>query len=133
MLDYKIKELKQQIEPRENEIAAMKKQIKEVDAELEAYHKSNAELDDLIGKLRAQLDSMQSQAARARSLIIKREASAKEFAARLHEIVHSELPPEGTFHYAQAWHALLCDICCVYHCVQGVPRVHFPCRTTRRD
>lgn len=59
VLDYKIKELKQQIEPRENEIAAMKKQIKEVDAELEAYHKSNAELDELIGKLRGQLDTLQ--------------------------------------------------------------------------
>lgn len=30
MLDYKIKELKKQIEPRENEIKVMKEQIQEV-------------------------------------------------------------------------------------------------------
>jgi hypothetical protein len=76
VLDYKIKELKMQIEPRENEIAAMRGQIKEVDAELEAYHKvngllyvsvatytsdtqSNGELDALIGSLRAELDGLQ--------------------------------------------------------------------------
>ncbi len=37
MLDYKIKELKKQIEPREQEIADMKEQIKEMDGELERY------------------------------------------------------------------------------------------------
>lgn len=35
VLDYKIKELKKQIEPREEEIAEMKGQIKEMDGELE--------------------------------------------------------------------------------------------------
>lgn len=35
MLDFKIKELKRQIEPRETEIGSMKEQIKEMDKELE--------------------------------------------------------------------------------------------------
>lgn len=35
MLDFKIKELKRQIEPRETEISSMKEQIKEMDRELE--------------------------------------------------------------------------------------------------
>lgn len=35
MLDFKIKELKRQIEPRETEIGSMKEQIKEMDRELE--------------------------------------------------------------------------------------------------
>lgn len=35
VLDYKIKELKRQIEPRENEIAHMRNQIEEMDLELE--------------------------------------------------------------------------------------------------
>lgn len=35
MLDYKIKELKRQIEPRENEISDMRNQIEEMDLELE--------------------------------------------------------------------------------------------------
>ena len=54
VLDYKIRELKAQVEPREAEIGALRAQIKEVDAELEAYHKSNADLDTLIGTLRAE-------------------------------------------------------------------------------
>jgi hypothetical protein len=37
VLDYKIKELKKQIEPREEEIAEMKGQIKEMDGELERW------------------------------------------------------------------------------------------------
>ena len=37
VLDYKIKELRRQIEPRMNEIADMRKQIKEMDQELAQY------------------------------------------------------------------------------------------------
>lgn len=39
VLDYKIKELKKQIEPREQEISDMKEQIKEMDGELERWVK----------------------------------------------------------------------------------------------
>ena len=45
VLDYKIKDLKRQLEPRELEIADMKDRIKEMDTELERYHKSQANLD----------------------------------------------------------------------------------------
>ncbi|CAN0551743.1 unnamed protein product, partial [Ectocarpus sp. 12 AP-2014] len=48
VLDFKIKELKRQIEPRETEIGSMKEQIKEMDRELEQFHNSNAQLDLLI-------------------------------------------------------------------------------------
>ena len=62
VLDYKIKELKRQIEPRENEIADMAQQIKEMDQELEQYHKSNAALDLMIGELRLKMEGMQKEA-----------------------------------------------------------------------
>jgi chromosome segregation ATPase len=39
VLDYKIKELKKQVEPREQEISGMKEQIQKMDTELEHYHK----------------------------------------------------------------------------------------------
>mmetsp|Transcript_11037 Transcript_11037/g.33100 ORF Transcript_11037/g.33100 Transcript_11037/m.33100 type:complete len:1188 (+) Transcript_11037:67-3630(+) len=52
VLDYKIKELKQEIEPRENEIAAMHRQVEEMDLELEQYHRSNSSLDLMVGELR---------------------------------------------------------------------------------
>lgn len=50
MLDYKIKELKLQIAPRENEITVMQRQIEDMDLELEQYHKSNLALNLMIGK-----------------------------------------------------------------------------------
>ncbi|XP_021796068.1 cilia- and flagella-associated protein 57 isoform X4 [Papio anubis] len=57
VLDYKIKELKKQIEPRENEIRVMKEQIQEMEAELENFHKQNTQLElnitELWQKLRA--------------------------------------------------------------------------------
>lgn len=61
MLDFKIRELKQQIEPRQMEIMAMREKIKEMDTELERYHKSNAALDTLIGDLRAKIDALQAE------------------------------------------------------------------------
>jgi uncharacterized protein (DUF3084 family) len=61
VLDYKIKELKKQIEPRELEIADMKEQIKEMDHELERYHKNNALLDLTISDLKLKLDGIQKE------------------------------------------------------------------------
>ena len=55
MLDYKIKELKKQIEPRENDIKAMKEQIQEMESELERFHKQNTQLELNITELRQKL------------------------------------------------------------------------------
>ena len=55
VLDYKIKDLNRQIEPRENEITDMKENITEMDHELEQYHKMNAALDQMIGSNRTKL------------------------------------------------------------------------------
>uniref|UniRef100_A0A7S0YIJ8 Cilia- and flagella-associated protein 57 n=1 Tax=Polytomella parva TaxID=51329 RepID=A0A7S0YIJ8_9CHLO len=61
VLDYKIKELKKQIEPREAEISDMKEQIKEMDGELERYHRTNAGLDLTIGSLRQKQAGLASE------------------------------------------------------------------------
>mmetsp|Transcript_8641 Transcript_8641/g.35548 ORF Transcript_8641/g.35548 Transcript_8641/m.35548 type:complete len:1034 (+) Transcript_8641:3-3104(+) len=58
VLDYKIKELKRQIEPREIEIFDMRQQVEEMDLELGQYHKSNVALDLMIGELRLRLNGM---------------------------------------------------------------------------
>ncbi|KAG8437072.1 hypothetical protein GDO86_007955 [Hymenochirus boettgeri] len=52
VLDYKIKELKKQIEPRENEIKEMKEQIQEMELELERFYKQNSQLDLNITELK---------------------------------------------------------------------------------
>lgn len=57
VLDYKIKELKQQIEARERDIQGMNRRIHEMDDELDGYHKTTSELklsiSDLVLKLKA--------------------------------------------------------------------------------
>jgi len=59
VLDFKIRELKEQVEPRQNEIESMRDQIKEKDEELDKYHTLNSSLDDMIGSLRARIDELQ--------------------------------------------------------------------------
>ena len=58
VLDYKIRELKQQIEPRQLEINNMREKIKDMDEELAKYHKSNANLDELIGQVRTRINDL---------------------------------------------------------------------------
>jgi hypothetical protein len=48
-----------------------------------------AELDELIGKLRTQLNSLQAQAARQRAALHKREASYRDFLSVLHDVMHT--------------------------------------------
>lgn len=58
VLDYKIKELKLQIAPRENEINTMRTQISEMDLELDQYHKSNEALNLMIEELKLKLEGI---------------------------------------------------------------------------
>merc|ERR1712196_113321 len=44
VLDYRIKELKAQIDPKNDDIADMKKNIQTMDEDLETYHKMNKQL-----------------------------------------------------------------------------------------
>ena len=93
VLDYKIKELKGQVEPREAEIAALRAQIKQVDAELEAYHRSNADLDGLIGAMRKELDELQASATNVRGSLHKHTAALRAFEGQLFAIVQAAKEP----------------------------------------
>ena len=86
VLDYKIRELKRQIEPRESEIAAMREQIKQVDGELEAFHKSNSELDGMIGTLRKQLSDLQAELTSKRTQLSALETQLGDFHSDLQAV-----------------------------------------------
>ena len=87
VLDYKIKELKRQIEPRENELKEMKKHVGFMDGELERYHKSNANLDREIGTLRRDLDRKQVEILANREHVRKMESFQNRFKCTLHDAV----------------------------------------------
>merc|ERR1712154_496101 len=59
VLDYKIKSLKKQIEPRQNKILSMKETVKKLDVELETLHKTNGELKLIIKELNQNTNSIQ--------------------------------------------------------------------------
>ena len=93
VLDYKIKDLNRQIEPRENEITDMKENITEMDHELEQYHKMNAALDQMIGQHRTKLDEMQRLIMRQRQLCSDQRSRVKSFKSELHEVTQKIQEP----------------------------------------
>ena len=105
VLDYKIKELKAQVEPREVEITALRQQVKEVDTELEAYHKSNADLDKMIGTLRKDLDEFQEGAKNLRSSVSKRDDEIKSFSGKLFQTVSLAKEPKDWISGAESLYA----------------------------
>ena len=72
----------------------MKSQIKQMDRELEQYHKSNAQLDLMIGELRARLDAMQREILEQRKKICDSAAVIRRFKSELHECVQYIQSPE---------------------------------------
>ena len=68
VLDYKIKELKKQIEPREREIRANQEQIHEMESELERFHKSNTQLELALTESRQKLRVSEKKILAAKNL-----------------------------------------------------------------
>ena len=95
MLDYKIKELKKQIEPREVEIMEMKEQIKDMDQELERYHKNNSALELTISDLNLKIEGMQREILSQRTKLSDTDAKVRGFRTELHETVQHIQEPKA--------------------------------------
>mmetsp|Transcript_22834 Transcript_22834/g.63112 ORF Transcript_22834/g.63112 Transcript_22834/m.63112 type:complete len:1547 (+) Transcript_22834:150-4790(+) len=95
VLDYKIKELKKQIEPREAEILEMKDQIKEMDGELERYHKTNSGLDLLISNLKLKQTGLSGEVTLQRRSRTDLEALIKRMQHDLQQVVGSIQDPKA--------------------------------------
>ena len=87
VLDYKIKELKKQIEPKMEQIAAMKEQINKMDMELERYHKNNSNLELTISDLRLKLGGVQRELKSQRNRAKDAEAYISRFKTEVHDVV----------------------------------------------
>lgn len=87
VLDYKIKELKRQIEPREQDIQGMTKQIKEMDTELQHYNSSNNNLDLAISDLRLKLKASDMEIKKEREMVHKCAAVVRKFKIDLNECI----------------------------------------------
>merc|ERR1711977_316143 len=116
VLDYKIKELRKQIEPKDLEINGMKETIKEMDAELERYNKTNQvfELDNQ--SLQLKLDALHKELMKQRSTLADSEALNRRFRTDLEETVQ----------YIQDYKMLKASVKLLYqrHCGDPVESAH---------
>eukprot|EP00931_Biecheleriopsis_adriatica_P073734 TRINITY_DN47969_c0_g1_i1.p1 TRINITY_DN47969_c0_g1~~TRINITY_DN47969_c0_g1_i1.p1 ORF type:complete len:1245 (+),score=388.72 TRINITY_DN47969_c0_g1_i1:82-3735(+) len=87
VLDYKIRELKAQIDPKNDSIAEMKKQIQAMDADLEDYHRKNTQLQVNIVQLEKKQKSLQEDIVSQRKKMTDCQTVIKRFKTDLHECV----------------------------------------------
>merc|ERR1712151_603423 len=87
VLDYKIRELKAQIDPKNDSIAEMKKQIQAMDSDLEDYHRKNKQLQDSIDQLQVKQKSLQEEIVTQRKKMTDCQTVIKRFKTDLHECV----------------------------------------------
>merc|ERR1719265_1188127 len=87
VLDYKIKELKAQIDPKNDDITDMKKQIQAMDADLEDYHRKNKQLRLDISQLQVKQRSLQDEIVSQRKKMTDCQTIIKRFKNDLHECV----------------------------------------------
>lgn len=87
VLDYKIRDLKAQIDPKNDKIAAMKKEIQAMDADLEGYHKKNTQLQVNIQQLKNKHNTLQDDIVSQRKKMTDCQTVVKRFKTDLHECV----------------------------------------------
>merc|ERR550537_95930 len=85
VLDYKIKELKAQIDPKNDDIAEMKQQIQAMDAELEDYMRNNKQLALRISELQMKQRALQEEIKKQKKLLRDDMALIRRFKIDLHE------------------------------------------------
>lgn len=87
VLDYKIKELKRDIAPREMEITRLKKETNEMDKNLKHYNKINANLGYIVDDLRTRQEHMQELIKKNRSKIRANDIFIKGFTNAVYRTV----------------------------------------------
>jgi chromosome segregation ATPase len=87
VLDYKIKELKKQIEPREKDILGMTTQIKEMDVELDNYNRVTSELELSIADLKLKLRAAEKEVAKEHSSVRSAELVVSRFKADMEDMI----------------------------------------------
>jgi chromosome segregation ATPase len=88
VLDFRIKQLKEQVEPRENEIADMTSQIQDINIELDQLSREKVSLEEKISKLGNVLMMKKKDYVKEHGKVIKYNSQIKGFRADLQDCVH---------------------------------------------
>lgn len=87
VLDYKIKELKDEIAPREEEIQRLKVKTNEMDNQLWTFNVVNSQLGFTVSDLRTRQDQMTEMITRNRHRIRKNELYIQRFKNTVYQVV----------------------------------------------
>ncbi len=86
VLDYKIKELKSQIDPKNDDIAAMKRDIQGMDSDLEDYHRKNKLLQQDITSLQSKQRGLVEEICVQRKRLTNSKLALIRFSHDLHDV-----------------------------------------------
>ncbi|CAN0047034.1 unnamed protein product [Lampetra fluviatilis] len=86
VLDYKIKELKRQMEPREQALSMARTHTQQMETELERFQKQVSQLELAVADTRSKMQAAERQTARERDRVREVEALVKRFKTDLHGI-----------------------------------------------
>ena len=87
VLDYKYKELKKEMEPKETQILHMKEQIKEMDHELERDVRTNHALGQALNDKTHKIDNLNLEIKRQRSMVLEKERLVQLFVTDLEKVL----------------------------------------------
>jgi len=88
VLDFRIKELKEQVEPRENEIADMTSDIQDINIELDELSREKTSLEEKISKLSNVLMMKKKDYIKEHGRVTKYNSQIKSFRADLQDCIH---------------------------------------------
>lgn len=95
VLDYKIKDLKRDITPRQNEILKLKAETNAMDIQLMRYNRLNANLGYLVDDLRTKQEYMQESIKTSRATIRTNETDIQRKKNDVYLVLQSQMDPEG--------------------------------------
>ena len=86
VLDYKIKDLKRDITPQQNEILELKKQTNELDSRLKHFNQVNSGLGLTVDDNRNRQEQMQKQITNARAEIRRNDTLIRQYRKAVHDV-----------------------------------------------
>jgi cilia- and flagella-associated protein 57 len=94
VLDYKIKDLKRDITPRQNDILNLKQETNAMDKELKRYNRLNANLGYLVDDLRTKQEYMSVSIKTSRSTIRQNEIYIRSYKNAVYWVLQNQMDPE---------------------------------------
>jgi len=86
-LDYKIKELKKDIAPKEKEISNLKEQTYKMDQDLRSFNKVNSNLGFLVDDLRTKQAQMQKLITNGRESLRQNNNYIQDYKTRVYDVL----------------------------------------------